>query len=1415
MNRIAKYFLFALLLAVYACSSSHDNISSIADSLCVRLFNERYSDIYKFDSIAKELTVVADGNNELVAVADNAFGYIAMMDMDYSAAARIYSTVIEDSRCEIERLVADVGMMTLCYRTSENRRFFDYRANALSRIKRIDDELALLSPSDKSRYVRARIEFGIVSVCYFSNLSMQEEKMRALEFIAKDVQQSDDPALTLYAEMILANNANDVLESLRRLFIGAATAKKDGYTWLESNYNLLLAISLRDSTRLQMFKEKLPAAYMVLNDNDLPDCDFLLSLASKAVDGFRMFGDRYMMIEAQAVSASCNIEYGRYEDALYIVEEALGEVNKYYMDYYPSCPELCLNSLYAYNEGVYNGSASGNGVYNIAECMLSIRREASCAFAGIGDIEASDINRNAYLELLEVTRLNKHMESRVSLVEESAYEMDLLLLIAFLLFVTAVIYAVIISSRYRRHQLFYSSGLKQLQNACPKLLSSLPREADSKEELCAVISRVLNESMGNLSGETLFSVAVPVPDDAHLPNRYEFHLHYLGGSNDDFLYVASHSPLSPEKYSIVAMLVPYVAVAIEEGLRLANIGDERERVEEVYDAYSIYLTEHKRENLLKRVSVSIVSGMRPYMDRIIGELAVLDTASDAEAQRRLLYIAELTKELDDFNVILERWIKMRQGDMNLQIENFPLSDIFAIILKSRPLLENRGIALNVQPTDCVVKADKALTLFMINTLVDNAAKFTPEGGTVTLESIERDDCVEVAVTDTGIGVSQSDIDRILCEKVYDASTIGKDNELLTAKKKGGGFGLMNCKGIIEKYRKSGELFKVCSLNIESEQGKGSRFSFRLPKGIMRVLLLLLMMFPLSSHASGNILDQVSSYADSVYLCNVNNDYEGAIVHAERAISLLNYYYKENIGGSDTLAISSGAANEIKWWREELFADSLVDGVYYNIMDVRNELAVASLALQQWASYRYNNYVYTTLYRLVHEDKGISERYVEAKAALNYKSAAVAFLMFAILILLLYIAVSYVRHSIIRRNNERMLLKVNERVLQAATGTERTEAQSLLQTIVDEIYESIGENMRMERVAMLLKDSNDSKPVIAVAGDTSIFNSAESIYMLGVVDSGEGFISADGMTHVLPLYVNSADERVLIGAIEFVAIRPLIDDEMLTLELAASYTASVVYHALVRVASSYEALDEIEEMAQRVRFEENRVHVQNMVLDNCLSVLKHETIYYPSRIRDIAERTAVANEKKQDAVATMRELMDYYSAIFGILSNCARKELDDRCFTVSKVALHQLFEDTARYVERMRKRSAVDISFSFEPTSACVSVDKDLIGFLLESLINAAFMINVNGTLLMRAIDSVDEVKVELVDNRYELTSEAAAELFVPSRRNIADDGSVVNMEYLIIKEILRLHEDNTGRRGSRVEARSDANGTIILFTLPK
>ena len=46
----------------------------------------------------------------------------------------------------------------------------------------------------------------------------------------------------------------------------------------------------------------------------------------------------------------------------------------------------------------------------------------------------------------------------------------------------------------------------------------------------------------------------------------------------------------------------------------------------------------------------------------------------------------------------------------------------------------QGVKLDVEPTDAVVKADRILTLFMINTIADNARKFTPEGGKVTISA---------------------------------------------------------------------------------------------------------------------------------------------------------------------------------------------------------------------------------------------------------------------------------------------------------------------------------------------------------------------------------------------------------------------------------------------------------------------------------------------------------------------------------------------------------------------------------------------------------------------------------------------------------------------------------------------------------
>jgi signal transduction histidine kinase len=139
----------------------------------------------------------------------------------------------------------------------------------------------------------------------------------------------------------------------------------------------------------------------------------------------------------------------------------------------------------------------------------------------------------------------------------------------------------------------------------------------------------------------------------------------------------------------------------------------------------------------------------------------------------------------------------------------------------------------------------------------------------------------------------------------------------------------------------------------------------------------------------------------------------------------------------------------------------------------------------------------------------------------------------------------------------------------------------------------------------------------------------------------------------------------------------------------------------------------------------------------------------------------------------------------------------------------------RSVSRRARKKGLELELRYEPTELEVYVDADLVEFLLESLLEAAMKCRENGNLLLRAADAGDVVQVELVDNRRSIDSQTVAEMFTPSRNNINSDGGVDGMEYLVAKEIIRLHEDITGKRGGRIEARSDVSGTVIMFTLLK
>ena len=157
---------------------------------------------------------------------------------------------------------------------------------------------------------------------------------------------------------------------------------------------------------------------------------------------------------------------------------------------------------------------------------------------------------------------------------------------------------------------------------------------------------------------------------------------------------------------------------------------------------------------------------------------------------------------------------------------------------------------------------------------------------------------------------------------------GNDNNALNApsREHGHGFGLVNCKGIIEKYRKVSQIFSVCSINAESRKGEGCRFSFRLPKGIMRNLLISMFVFHTSWAFSDSITSTailLSELSDSVYECNLRHDFSKAIAYADSALSVFNRQNDIDASQKTKLLLydeTSNEPSELLWFREERQVD---------------------------------------------------------------------------------------------------------------------------------------------------------------------------------------------------------------------------------------------------------------------------------------------------------------------------------------------------------------------------------------------------------------------------------------------------------------------------------------------------------------
>ena len=1405
----------------------------LIDSLNGKAYAYRYRSLdssYKYaDAAYRQVNFYKSGKAE----ASNNLGFCAYMNMDFDRAEALHKEVYKLTKNELELLIADIGLMKICQRTAMNKEYYDYRNSALRRMKRIREESDLFADRHETlRLDYAFTEFFIVSSIYYYYLQQRQEAIDALNQIPEDEALTDTNQLLYYhyikgsASLVEANNPEErKLREFDQLYYTWRTAVQSKHPYFEGNGLQGLANLMVSPANFEFYRVRRTHA---LDQFDFPvDSLMPLRMAQLALEKFREYDDLYQIAGAYVSIGKYLNAHGRYSEALDTLTKALDCVNQHHLLYYHYKADT-LDKLWPYAEGdtTYTGVPwiTEEKVKTVPEWISRIREQLSVSYAGLGMKHASDYNRNIYLDILNFTRQDKELESRYISLEAGSRQMTLVLSVVIVGLVLVVILWWFFNKSSKTRNQVDVERLQQILSLCRDITSSIPMNVP-----------LIQQGIDQLFGKGRMTLEIPEEGKAAL--------------------VPVHR-LSKDEKALVHVLEPYIIWAADNEQMVEALSDERIQLEKQRYVYEQHIAGNKRQNLIKKACLAIVNGINPYIDRILNEVHKLTEKGYIDDEKikkeKYQYIDELVTTINEYNDILALWIKMKQGTLSLNIETFGLNELFDLLGKGRRAFEMKEQTLEIEPTHAMVKADRALTLFMINTLAENARKYTPEGGVIKVYARTTDSYVEISVEDNGRGISAEDVAQIIGEKVYDSRVIGMKNatdadEL--KENKGSGFGLMNCKGIIEKYKKTNELFRVCVFNVESELGKGSRFYFRLPSGVRKVigvLLCLLLPFGMGSclydpippmlqdtdsivvitdSAYEDLLDAASDYANAAYFANVDEQYEIALQYADSAILLLNEHYQKYARPDAThrymKLVGEGIPAEILWWNE------LFDSDYHVILDIRNEAAVAFLALRQLDAYSYNNSAFTDLYKLQGEDQTL-EGYCRQLERSNINKTVGIILCFVLLIVsLVGYYLLYLRKRIQNRLSLEQVLEINQKVFAAslirpqeqenaeALQREESTLKEIPQRIVDEAFGSVNELLTIDRMGIAVY--NETTHLLEYASSPG----QEMPEMVQLCFDSREYIS-EQHRQAIPLMVEAGGEHQCVGVL-YLERREGTEQETdrLLFELVARYVAIVVFNAVVKLATKYRDIESAHEETQRASWEDSMLHVQNMVLDNCLSTIKHETIYYPNKIKQIIGRLNAQNlseKEEKEAVETMTELIEYYKGIFTILSSCASRQLEEVTFRRTTIPVQELFETAGKYFKKSVKNRMDKIELEMAPIDARVIGDVNQLRFLLENLIDEALTVHEDGVLRLQARKDDEYIRFLFTDTRREKSVLELNQLFYPNlaRMTSGEKGELRGTEYLVCKQIIRDHDEFAGRRGCRINAEpAEGGGFTVYFTIPR
>jgi signal transduction histidine kinase len=184
---------------------------------------------------------------------------------------------------------------------------------------------------------------------------------------------------------------------------------------------------------------------------------------------------------------------------------------------------------------------------------------------------------------------------------------------------------------------------------------------------------------------------------------------------------------------------------------------------------------------------------------------------EADKATFLGYIASESERLIRIVDDLLTVARLEAGILGLTVEPIDLEDVIAPAV-AREEANGQKFVVEVPP-GLVADADPDRLAEVVHHLVDNAVKFSPDGGTITIAGRRRGGTIEVRVVDEGEGIAPADRTRIFTKFFH-----GDTDRPVTAR--GTGVGLFLARGLVAAMR--GRLW------VESDEGRGSSFVFELP-----------------------------------------------------------------------------------------------------------------------------------------------------------------------------------------------------------------------------------------------------------------------------------------------------------------------------------------------------------------------------------------------------------------------------------------------------------------------------------------------------------------------------------------------------------------------------------------------------------